>query len=65
MNAIIWYNVNYKRKNRDLKGFLEFLNFSICLIEDMIVIFGGMQDIYYHSKNLYSIIFLTKRESFA
>ena len=65
MDDLIWYNVNYKRQNEGLEGFPELFNFSSCLIDDMIVVFGGMQGIYYQSKNLYSILLPTKRESFA
>jgi hypothetical protein len=55
VDSLEWSLVKYKKGNFSLDSFPELFNFSSALIDDQIVVFGGMQGIYSQSKNCYSI----------
>lgn len=63
VDSLEWSLVKYKKDYCSYDSFPELFNFSSALIDDQIVVFGGMQGIYSQSKNCYSIS-LPKAKSF-
>lgn len=55
VDSLEWSLVKYKKDYCSLDSFPELFNFSSALIDDQIVVFGGMQGSYSQSKNCYSI----------
>ena len=65
LDSLEWFNVGCKDNRKGtLSTFPELYNFSSFLLDDMILIFGGMQGSYTQSKCLYSIKLETKRENY-
>ena len=55
VDSLEWFEVRYKQSNKMINSFPQLYNFSAALIDDQIVVFGGMKGAYMQSKELYSI----------
>ena len=55
VDSLEWFEVRYKQSNKMINSFPQLYNFSAALIDDQIVVFGGMKGAYKQSKELYSI----------
>ena len=55
VDSLEWSEVKYMKGEHALDRFPDLYNFSTALMDDRIVIFGGMQGTYCQSKNCYSI----------
>lgn len=55
MDSLEWFEVKYKSEDGSLSKVPDLFNFSSNIIDDKIIIFGGMQGSYSQSKNLYCI----------
>ena len=55
LDSLEWSEVNFMTGDQSLDRFPDLYNFSTALMDDKIVVFGGMQGTYSQSKNLYSI----------
>ena len=55
MDTLEWFEVKYKMEGGSLEKMPDLFNFSSNLLDDKILIFGGMMGSYSQSKNLYCI----------
>ena len=63
-DTLEWFEIKYMRDSSAMDRFPLLSNFSSAMIDDQIVVFGGMKDVYTQSKDMYCFHLDTKRISY-